>query len=509
MVMALLLFVLLWSVVLLTIVVVALLLLVLLWSVVLLAVAIVVVAFFLLVLLWSVVLLAVAIVVMAFFLLVLLWSVVLLALGLLLGLQGCRHGLHGAGVVLPGVVELFLLLGHTPVNLLLDLSKLKLGTEDLVLLLLEGALGFLQGALELLLLLLKATPLLVKVMDGAATLAKLVEKVLDLVSEVLVLALDNIKLLKSLILCGLQPEELRCVVATLVLGGGDLGRDIGGLGLPLAKNLVKVLASLLGDQGSGVNPLVLHGEVIKLGVHPGLGLLGGGHLVGEGINQLLILNNLGLQLVAGGLKLLNTAHALSLKPGFPKLDFSLRLGKGLQGVGLPGVFVLQLLPEVLQVGAHHLVLGQQGRAVLVLRVSESLGVLQLGGHRDLALVHVGDGGLQLVDLAGEVLVLNLQPLLRRLGFVKCASHLIQPGVGIHNVALEQLAGLVEFSLALDSILQVATGVAEVKLHVGLVLLGLHLVGTQAVNLLSKISHGVVVLHTKSSQGAFMGNVQLL
>merc|ERR1712036_70841 len=144
-----------------------------------------------------------------------------LALGLLLGLQGCRHGLHGAGVVLPGVVELFLLLGHTPVNLLL-----------------EGALGFLQGALELLLLLLKATPLLVQVMDGAATLAKLVEKVLDLVSEVLVLALDNVKLLKSLILCGLQPEELRCVVATLVLGGGDLGRDIGGLGLPLAKNLV-------------------------------------------------------------------------------------------------------------------------------------------------------------------------------------------------------------------------------------------------------------------------------
>merc|ERR1719378_734537 len=81
-----------------------------------------------------------------------------LTLGLLLGLKRSRHGLHGAGVVLPGVVELLLLLGHAPVNLLLDLSKLKLGTEDLV----------------LLLLLLKATPLLVQVVDGAATLAKLV-----------------------------------------------------------------------------------------------------------------------------------------------------------------------------------------------------------------------------------------------------------------------------------------------------------------------------------------------
>merc|ERR1719361_1684799 len=108
-------------------------------------------------------------------------------LGLLLSFQGGRHRLHGAGVVLPGVVELFLLLSHTPVNLLLDLSKLKLSAEDLVLLLLEGALGLLKGALKLLLLLLEATPLLVQIMDGAATLAKLIQKILDLISEVLVL----------------------------------------------------------------------------------------------------------------------------------------------------------------------------------------------------------------------------------------------------------------------------------------------------------------------------------
>ena len=90
---------------------------------------------------------------------------------------------------LPGVVELLFLLGHTPVNLLLDLSKLKLGTEDLVLLLLEGALGLLQSSLQLLLLLLKATPLLVQVVDGAATLTELIQEILDLISKVLVLAL--------------------------------------------------------------------------------------------------------------------------------------------------------------------------------------------------------------------------------------------------------------------------------------------------------------------------------
>ena len=126
-----------------------------------------------------------------------------LTLGLLLGLKRSRHGLHGASVVLPakvtvmgrslspvclmspGVVELLLLLGHAPVNLLLDLSKLQLGTKDLVLLLLEGALSLLKSSLQLLLLLLKPPPLLVQVVDGAAALAKLVEKVLDLIGKVL------------------------------------------------------------------------------------------------------------------------------------------------------------------------------------------------------------------------------------------------------------------------------------------------------------------------------------
>ena len=92
-------------------------------------------------------------------------------------------------VFVPGVVELLLLLGHAPVNLLLDLSKLQLGTKDLVLLLLEGALSLLKSSLQLLLLLLKATPLLVQVVDGAAALTELIQEILDFVSKVLVLAL--------------------------------------------------------------------------------------------------------------------------------------------------------------------------------------------------------------------------------------------------------------------------------------------------------------------------------
>merc|ERR1712226_180611 len=194
--------------------------------------------------------------------------------------------------------------------------------------------------------LLQTAPLLVQIMNGAPTLTKLIKQILDLISEVLVLALDNIQLLNSLILGSLQPEQLRRVVSALVLGGGHLGRDIGGLGLPLAQNLVKVLAPLLSDESSGMHPLVLHGEVIKLRVHPALGLLGISHLGGQAVNKLLALNNLGLQLVASSLKLLNAAHSLGLIAGLPQLDLSL-----------------------------------------------GLGVLQLGGDRDLALVHVSNGSL--------------------------------------------------------------------------------------------------------------------
>merc|ERR1719357_1384918 len=402
--------------------------------------------------------------------------------------------LHGTGMVLPGVVELLFLLGHTPVNLLLDLSKLKLGTEDLVFLLLEGALGLLKSSLELLLLLLKATPLFVQVMDGAATLTKLIQKILNLVSEVLVLALDDIQLLQTFVSSSLQPEELRGVVAALILGCSHLGRHIGSLGLPLTENLVEVLSPLLSDEGSSMHPLVLHGQVIELVVHPGLGLLSVGDLGGERVNQLLALNDLRLKLVAGGLKLFNAAHALGLKAGLPQLDLSLSLGEGLQSIRLPHGFVLHLLPEVLKVGGHHLVLGQQRGAILALSISQGLGVLQLGGDRDLTLVHVGNGCLQLVDLAGQVLVLNLQPLLGGLSLVEGTGHLVKPGVGVDNAALEQLATLVQISLALHSVLEVATGIAEVQLHVGLVLLGLHLVGVEVVNLLSRVSHGVVVLH---------------
>merc|ERR1719481_1819424 len=103
------------------------------------------------------------------------------SLGLLLRLQGGGHRLHGALMVLPGIVELFLLLSDPPVNLLLGLSQLELCPQDLVFLLLQSAFGLLQSSLQL--LLLQPPPLLVQVMDGPSTFSQLVKKVLDFISE--------------------------------------------------------------------------------------------------------------------------------------------------------------------------------------------------------------------------------------------------------------------------------------------------------------------------------------
>ena len=50
-------------------------------------------------------------------------------------------------IFLPSVVELILLLGNPAIDLLLDLSKLQLGTEHLVLFRFQCSLGLLKSSL--------------------------------------------------------------------------------------------------------------------------------------------------------------------------------------------------------------------------------------------------------------------------------------------------------------------------------------------------------------------------
>ncbi len=102
---------------------------------------------------------------------------------------------------------------------------------------LKGGFSLLKSCLELLLLNLQPAALLVKLMDGAATITKLVKEILDLISKVFVLPLDNIKLLNSLIPGSTKTEKLAVVVAALLLAGFKLSIEVINLGLPLSNNL--------------------------------------------------------------------------------------------------------------------------------------------------------------------------------------------------------------------------------------------------------------------------------
>ena len=84
------------------------------------------------------------------------------------------------------------------------LLQFQAGTHDLVLLLLQRGLGLLQSRLQLVLLHLESPPLAVQLMDRLASLAELVQQVLDLVSKILVLSSDRLKILNTLIPCSLS-----------------------------------------------------------------------------------------------------------------------------------------------------------------------------------------------------------------------------------------------------------------------------------------------------------------
>merc|ERR1719167_183188 len=348
----------------------------------------------------------------------------------LLSFQGSSQRFHGALVVLTGIVELLLLLSNSSVNLLADLAELKLRSQDLILLLLKSTFSFLKSSLEFFLLLLKTSALLVQVMDRAASISKL---------------------FKSLILSRLQAEELRAVVAALILGGINFSSNISSLSLPFTKDLVKVLASLLSNQGSSMNTFILHSNLIKVSSSSGLRLLIVGNLGSQSINIFLCLNNSGLELSPCTLKLINLAHTFGFISGSPQLNFSLGLRQSLQSIRLPHVLILNLFLQVLQISRHILVLGQKSSSILGFSISKRLGVLKLGGQGDLALIGIGNSSLKLLNLSAQILVFNLKTLLGGLRLIQGSGHLIKPGVGINNRALKELTLLVQLSLALNSI----------------------------------------------------------
>merc|ERR1719410_2819857 len=163
------------------------------------------------------------------------------------------------------------------------------------------------------------------------------------------------------------------------------------------------------------------------------------------------------------------------------------------GIVLLLVLLVNTHAEVLGLSHQVLVLGHQRGAVSGLSVSEALGVLQLGGQRDLVLLQSSDGVLSLLNLTVEVLGLHLQLLLGAVGLIEGTGELIKLLVGFDNHALGHFDVLLHVGSVTHSLLQARPGLSKVSLHASLVLLGLGLVLVDGVNLLAQLSHAVVVL----------------
>merc|ERR1719418_527255 len=273
-----------------------------------------------------------------------------LSLGTRLCLQRSLQGVHSAHVVFAGVVKLLLLLLDLAINFLANLSKFQLSPQDLVLLLLKSSLSFFKSSLELFLLNLKTTPLFVKLMDRAASISKLVKKIL-------VLPLNNIKLLSCFIPSCLQAEQLAVVVAAFLLAGINLSSKIINLGLPFSNDLVKVSASLLSNDSSGVDSFIFKLNILKLSLKTMFGLLSACNLLVQGLNGLLSFNEPGRKFLLAAFKLINAAESFSFKLRPPQLDFSLRFGQCLEGIRLLLRLLLNPLPQILELTVQILELG--------------------------------------------------------------------------------------------------------------------------------------------------------
>merc|ERR1719270_2224119 len=118
----------------------------------------------------------------------------------LFGIKGCLKRVHSTEVILTSVFKLLNLLCNFPINLLTDLSKLKLSPENLILFLLKSSLSFFKSSLKLHLLSLQTLPDFVNFMNGSTSFTDLVHNVLNFIAQGLILFSDFIKLENSFLI---------------------------------------------------------------------------------------------------------------------------------------------------------------------------------------------------------------------------------------------------------------------------------------------------------------------
>merc|ERR1719178_594348 len=397
-----------------------------------------------------------------------------LSLALGLSLKGNLHGVQGLELGFLYEDEFLLLLSKTTLNLLPDSVELQLAPQHLILFLLKGGLGLLQGRLKLQLLGLKALPDFVNLMDGASALADLIHDVLDLVRESLVLPADFLQLEHGLLVGRLNLEQLRGGVASLLLADIEVVGQAINLPLPFTNDLVELLG------------LPLHGGIEDLGLvqacshltdlrgNLALGLLNLVQLGVQVVNGSLSLSQTSGELHLGHLKLLTLGNSVGLVLLAPALGLGLSLGNKPQGVLTASSLLLEGTTGSIKLVLQVPVFTKEQTPLAGLVVAQSLDIVELGSQGSLLLgqdvevvVEVANNAEKVRVLAGDLLLVD---------GIESLQHL--------------LVGHVGRGLSPHHLVSGRASVSDLVHDENLVLLDLGLQFSKSINLLSHLSSGI-------------------
>merc|ERR1719470_247317 len=415
---------------------------------------------------------------------------------------------HLEGVLLDGD-ELLLLLGKTALDLLPDGVELQLAPQHLVLLLLKGGLGLLQGRLQLHLLGLEALPDFVNLVDGASTLADLVHDVLDLVGESLVLPADLLQLEHGLLVGRLDLEQLRGGVASILLADVQVEGKAVNLALPLADHLVELLGLPVHGSVEDLGLVKAAGHLADLRSHLTLGLLNLVQLGVQVVDGSLSLGQTSGELHLGHLELLALGDSVGLVLLAPALGLGLGLGDQPQGVLAASGLLLESAPGSVKLVLEVPVLAKKKSPLASLVVAQGLDIAKLGR----------DGGLLLgKDVQVVVKVANDAEKVGVLAsnFVLAGGKVSQSKVGVIDLLVDGvealqhlLVGHVSRGLGPHHLISGSAGISDLvhDEHLVLLDLGLHL--AKSVNLLGHLSSGVSLLPLKVGEDGLLLDVGLL
>ncbi|KAF1769639.1 hypothetical protein GCK72_001456 [Caenorhabditis remanei] len=411
-------------------------------------------------------------------------------------------------MVLSGVLELFLLLLNSLLDLGTDLGNLDLSAENLALFSFKGGLSLVQSVLEFLLLDFQTADDLLHLVNRASSFSELVGEILDFLAQALVLTTESLNNLSEFLLGVLGLEEVGGGVAEITLSSIEFSGQVVGLLSPFVDDLVEALLLLLKSGGDSVGSLDINLSVIQISNKSGFGLLKGSDLGVGGIKSLLeLVDLLGLTSL-GILEFISLKESFSLEASLPLLDIGIGLGELSEDLVLSFDLLFERLLKLLSFVLVVLGLSSNGLTFACLLIGGTASLLELRGELRLQSGELADLRFGILELTNEVSVLGVKTSLERSEVLELTRLLISLRLKLGELELELLGELLVVELGRCFLVELSSEILSVMDGLSLVLLNLSLGLVELVKLVGEFSDGVSVLLAESSELVLVVHVGL-